>query len=139
MSAKLVLVCSDEDVFQTKQDSLANTANLEVLLELGSKVPPKVWPAISLQWVCLIMADNAGKKRSQLSGSGYQKGEEQSGFKPYSKKHGMPISSLPPSKRFAATTNIDRPLAVKPQGFQGLYTPFGSFNAQGNKMFPAAK
>lgn len=78
----------------------------------------------------------AGKKQSSVTVAGQGRGEEQSGFKPYSKKHGMPISSLPPSKRFAATVaaNVDRPVAVKPQPMQGLYTPFGSFNAQGKPI-----
>ena len=83
------------------------------------------------------MFQNAGKKCGQFSPSGVQKGEEQSGFKPYSKKHSMPISSLPPSKRFAAATSIDRPVAVKPQGEGKMYTPFGSFNAQVNQTNPA--
>lgn len=86
-----------------------------------------------------MMIHDAGKKRSQFSHPGMQKGEEQSGFKPYSKKHGMPISSLPPCKRFAAATNIDRPVAIKPQGFKGMYTPFGALNAQAHQNFPTAK
>lgn len=88
-----------------------------------------------------------GRRQNSLATSNKKEGsvatsrkreEEHSGFKPYSKKHGMPISSLPPSKRFAAATNVDRPVAVKAQPVPRLYTPFGSFNVQGQIRSPAS-
>ena len=41
-------------------------------------------------------------------------GEEASeGFKPYNKRHGMPVTSLPPTKRFAAATSTgNKPVAA---------------------------
>ena len=70
-------------------------------------------------------------------------GEEASGFKPYNKRHGMPVTSLPPTKRFAAATSAgNKPVAAAAAapnvitaaaahcpataGMQpGLYSPFG--------------
>lgn len=83
----------------------------------------------------------AGKKRGQTIAAAHGKGEEQSGFKPYSKKHGMPIANLPPSKRFAAALaanagTVDKPVAVRPQPVQRLYTPFSTLTAQGNPISP---
>jgi hypothetical protein len=55
-------------------------------------------------------------------------GEEVSGFQPYNKRHGMPLTSLPPAKRFAADAGKDN--ATKPTVKAVGFSPFSLRTSQ---------